>query len=153
MEAWEFILAGGALFSHLDYSFTVGHEDGSYEYPPTQPGGGNRGFRKQMRILREFIGRFDFVRMRPAQDVARVVPAGARARVLADDGRQVAVYVFGKASGKLGLALPKGRYEARWTDTITGAQSPAQAIAHGGGDLEIALPDYAEDAALAIRRK
>ena len=40
MEAWNFILAGGALFNHLDYSFTVGHEDGSFMFREGQPGGG-----------------------------------------------------------------------------------------------------------------
>ena len=39
MEAWQFIMAGGGLFNNLDYSFTVGHEDGTFVYPKTQPGG------------------------------------------------------------------------------------------------------------------
>ncbi|MBT4820552.1 MAG: cellulase family glycosylhydrolase, partial [Lentisphaerae bacterium] len=38
-EGWAFILAGGGLYNNLDYSFTVGHEDGTFEYPTTQPGG------------------------------------------------------------------------------------------------------------------
>ena len=37
-EGWDFILAGGGLFNNLDYSFTVGHEDGTFRYPATQPG-------------------------------------------------------------------------------------------------------------------
>ena len=40
-EAWAFIIAGGALFNNLDYSFTSDHEDGTFLYPPTQPGGGS----------------------------------------------------------------------------------------------------------------
>ena len=43
IEAWNFILAGGGLFNHLDYSFTAGHEDGTFVYPAKQPGGGNPG--------------------------------------------------------------------------------------------------------------
>jgi len=39
-EAWAFLVAGGGLYSNLDYTFTVGHEDGTYELPPKQPGGG-----------------------------------------------------------------------------------------------------------------
>jgi len=31
MEAWEFLLAGGALFNNLDYSFTAAHPDGTAE--------------------------------------------------------------------------------------------------------------------------
>ena len=35
VQAWEFILAGGALFNNLDYSFSPDHEDGTYKYPQT----------------------------------------------------------------------------------------------------------------------
>src|SRR5947209_7691832 len=45
VEAWSFILAGGALFNNLDYSFVAGSENGSYVgYPAKQPGGGNPSF-------------------------------------------------------------------------------------------------------------
>jgi hypothetical protein len=33
MEAWEFLLTGGGLYNNLDYSFAVGHEDGTFKYP------------------------------------------------------------------------------------------------------------------------
>ncbi|MHC4434167.1 MAG: hypothetical protein ACYTBS_20165, partial [Planctomycetota bacterium] len=37
-EGWDFIIAGGAVYNNLDYSFTVGHEDGTAEI--NAPGGG-----------------------------------------------------------------------------------------------------------------
>ena len=38
-EAWEFIIAGGAIYSNLDYSFTPAHPDGTLtDYK--SPGGG-----------------------------------------------------------------------------------------------------------------
>ena len=45
MEAWRFILAGGALYNNLDYSFAAGNEKGDYQYPATQPGGGSIALR------------------------------------------------------------------------------------------------------------
>ena len=33
MEGWDFIIAGGGLFNHLDYSFVAGQEDGTFQYP------------------------------------------------------------------------------------------------------------------------
>jgi len=152
MEAWEFILAGGALFSHLDYSFAAGHEDGTFQYPPQQPGGGNPAFRKQMRILKEFILGFDFLRMRPDATTVQSLPKGARARVLSEHGRQYAIYVFGKASGEMTLALPKGPYAVRWTDVLTGAAIQSRTLDHQGGNARLALPNYAEDVALSLRR-
>lgn len=151
MEAWEFILAGGALFSHLDYSFAVGFEDGTFEYPPTQPGGGNRGFRQQMRVLREFMERFDFIRMKPAPEVVRSVPEGSRARVLAEAGRQYAVYVFGKATGTLVLDLPAGRYEQQWHDPVSGSVLEKRTWEHSGGTAQLTVPPHGEDIALSVR--
>ncbi|NLI01193.1 MAG: hypothetical protein GX446_17050 [Chthonomonadales bacterium] len=153
MEAWEFILAGGALFSHLDYSFVAGHEDGTFQYPPTQPGGGNAAFRKQMRILNDFIHGFAFVRMRPDAATVRAVPKGVRARVLSEDGQQYAIYLFGKATGEMTLALPKGRYAVQWLDTINGSVAASQTLNHGGGEARLTLPAYAEDVALSIKRR
>ena len=76
-EAWDFVVAGGGLYNNLDYSFAAGHEDGTFVYPATQPGGGNRAFRRQMKILSDFINGFDFVRMTPDNSVIKGgVPAG-----------------------------------------------------------------------------
>ena len=65
LQAWDFLVAGGATYDHLDYSFTAGHEDGTFRYPETQPGGGSRELRRQFGILKGFMDGFDFVRMRP----------------------------------------------------------------------------------------
>lgn len=62
-EAWAFMLAGGALFNHLDYSFAVGHESGNFQYPLSQPGGGNAGLRMQFGFLRKFLEQIDFLHM------------------------------------------------------------------------------------------
>ena len=76
-EAWELILAGGALFSHLDYSFTVGHEDGRFVNPPGQWGGGSPSLREQLRYLKDFIEGFDFLRMKPCQNEIALAQATA----------------------------------------------------------------------------
>jgi hypothetical protein len=45
-EAWNFMLSGGSTFDMLDYSFSVGHEDGS-DTAPNGPGGGSPELRRQ----------------------------------------------------------------------------------------------------------
>jgi hypothetical protein len=152
MEAWEFILAGGGLYNNLDYSFTAGHEDGTFEYPPKQPGGGNRGFRRQMRLLSEFIHGFDFVRMKPDNSViAGPLPKGTRARALVEPGRQYAIYVFGGESVDLKLKLPSGKYTAVWLDPISGKTETAM-VDHAGGVAVLKSPRYKPDIAVSIRR-
>ena len=64
-EAWEFLLAGGCVFSNLDYSFTVAHPDGTAPVTTPTPGGGGPTLRKQLTVLRDFLATFDFVRMKP----------------------------------------------------------------------------------------
>src|SRR6202008_3716093 len=53
-KAWNFMLAGGSSFDGLDYSFTVGFEDGT-DTEPNGPGGGSVAFRKQLGILQKFM--------------------------------------------------------------------------------------------------
>jgi hypothetical protein len=85
VEAWAFVLNGGALYNNLDYSFVAGHEDGAFVYPASQPGGGNPTFRKQLRVLRDFSYGFDFLRMRPAAGLIKSgVPETSRAYALAE---------------------------------------------------------------------
>ena len=65
-EGWNFILAGGAVYSHLDFSFTPDREDGTaLPLPQGTPGGGGPELRKQLQILKEFVEGFDFIKMAP----------------------------------------------------------------------------------------
>jgi hypothetical protein len=151
MEAWEFMLAGGALFSHLDYSFTAGHEDGSFAYPPTQPGGGGAAFRTQMHVLKDFIDSFAFVRMQPDNGVIVGLPPQARARALVEPGRQYALYLWGGSQGELTLTLPPGRYRVEWVNPRSGATDREQTLQHPGGAGVLASPPYEQDLALRLR--
>jgi len=166
-EAWDFIVAGGALFNHLDYSFVVGREDGSYVYPASQPGGGNPGFGQQMRILRDFVDKLDFVRMHPAPEILKgSFPEGVTVRVLCEPGKDYAVYVRSGLGGskekprkssfsadefRLELNLPRGSFRVEWLDTKTGAIVKRDTIRHEGGAREFSVPAFEDDAALAVK--
>jgi len=153
MEGWEFILAGGALYNNLDYSFVAGFEDGTFLYPAKQPGGGNPVFRQQLRHLKQFIERFDFVLMKPEQDVIQGgLPEKGHARVLAESGRQYAIYLFGGPKAELQLKVPAGDYMVEWLNPITGKITQRPPVSHPGGMLALASPDYSPDIALSIRR-
>jgi hypothetical protein len=153
-EAWDFILAGGGLFNHLDYSFVAGQEDGTFAYPKTQPGGGNPGFRKQMKVLREFMTGFDFIRMKPDHSVIQGgIPEGGTARVLVDPGKAIALYLqSGKtAATALRIGLPQGSWVAEWVNPLSGAISGKVEV-QGGAVCEIKVPAYEHDIALRITK-
>ncbi len=151
-EAWDFLLAGGGLFNNLDYSFVAGHEDGTFVYPATQPGGGNPTLRRQLRVLRDFLHRFDFVRMKPDGSVIHGgVPQGASARALVGPGKAYALYLHpGDGWSVLNLDLPAGRYDAEWLDPRTGRRVKSERFRHDGGVRSLAVPKFTEDAALGI---
>ncbi len=152
-EGWEFILAGGGLYNNLDYSFTVGHEDGTFAYPSTQPGGGTAALRKQLKILKDFIHSFDFIRMKPNNSIIKsIAPEKARARALVEAGKQYAIYVFGGKQVNLTLEIPAGTYRAEWLKTLTGNVDKHETVKHSGGAVTLSSPPYEEDVALRLVR-
>jgi hypothetical protein len=103
-QAWKFIIAGGGLFNNLDYSFTVGNEDGTAENKA--PGGGSPELRKQLKVLSDYFHSFDFIRMKPDNGVAEL-SRGSFARVLAEEGKQYAIYITKGPVSNLMLKVPK----------------------------------------------
>lgn len=160
-EAWDFILAGGGLYNNLDYSFVAGHENGTFVYPASQPGGGSADLRRQMKILGDFIRGFDFVRMKPDNSVIKGgVPPGGSARALVEHGKAMAIYVRNKpavdlaaASGTaLQVEVADGPWQVEWLDTKTGKIAGESSIS-GGGVRTLAAPRYETDIALRLQRR
>ncbi|HVR73046.1 MAG TPA: hypothetical protein VMT52_01885 [Planctomycetota bacterium] len=165
-EGWEFLLAGGALYNNLDYSFTCRHPDGSFR-GYASPGGGSPELRSQLKILKDFLHGFDFVRMAPDPAVVKGgVPAGLRARALSEPGKACAVYIhapFGSKKGPptdakswkidLTLDLPAGAYRAEWLGTRSGKVEKSEDLEHAGGARRLASPEFTEDIALGVKRR
>jgi hypothetical protein len=162
-EGWDFILAGGAVYSNLDYSFTCEHPDGTAKVT-TSPGGGGPELRKQLKVLKEFIDGFDFVHMKPDNGVIKggriTAPlagnppeAKATVRALVEAGKAYALYVRGGSQAEVVLELPAGTYRAEWVNTKTGAVAKHEDIDHGGGSRTLASPAYEEDIALRLRKR
>lgn len=115
MEAWDFILAGGGLFNHLDYSFTTETEDGSFIPRDPTPGGGTPALRRSFRALRDFIYGFDFIRMKPDTAIIKGgVPDGYSARALAEHNKAYAIYL---------RPISHSQFSVRWTGLIEPPQS------------------------------
>ena len=168
IQGWDFLIAGGALYNNLDYSFTVGHETGDFQYPPRTPGGGGALLRKQLRIMKDFFDSLDLTRMRPGDAVAKPIGAPpASIRVFSSPNDYI-VYIHEghiNPEAKLSYAvdsapqqrsfsinLPTGVYEQVWLDTKTGALENKMQIHHAGGDRAFHSPIYSEDIVLRIRR-
>ncbi len=152
-EGWDFLIAGGAVYDNLDYSFSVEHPDGTQPVT-TSPGGGGPALRRQLGVLKKFMYSFDFPHMKPDKAVVLGgAPDKGSVRVLAEGGKQYAVYVQGGSQATLRLDLPAGSYRAEWIDTKTGQAAKAEAFDHGGGERALESPAYEADIALGIRAR
>ncbi len=154
-EAWDFVIAGGGLFNNLDYSFVAGHEDGTFEYPAQQPGGGNPQFRREMKILSDFIHAMNFLAMKPDNSIIQnKLPSGVTARALVESGKTIVIYLRNEPSKvektKLEVVLADGKWHGEWLDTKTGAVIDKIEL-HGGQVVDIASPEYKQDIALRIQ--
>ena len=148
-QAWRFIMAGGGLFNNLDYSFTVGHEDGTALNEA--PGGGSSRLRGYLKVLKEFITSFDFVRMKPSNDIVVRAP-GTIPFVLADPGQEYAVYLDGGEQCGLVLDIPTGKYRVEWVNVSTGRKINSGSVTHLGTQLLFSSPPYHGEIALRISR-
>lgn len=151
-EGWRFILAGGALFNHLDYSFAAGNESGDYKYDTATPGGGSDAFRKQLRYLKKFIESFDFVKMKP--DSNFFVDELIRGNALTDNEKQYAAYFINDThlSG-VTVNIPKGKYEITLLDPVSGRFSKPQLVTNKSNRLRLEIPSQQDDVAIRILKK
>ena len=62
------------------------------------------------------------------------------ARVLAEAGKQYAVYVRAGTRRELTLNLPEGNYHAEWINTRTGAVEREETFNHPGGERSLTAP-------------
>jgi hypothetical protein len=162
IQGWDFLMAGGALYNNLDYSFTAGHEDGFFVPAAETPGGGSTTLRRQLGILKRFFDGIPFIRMHPAAAGVVQGPERSTVRVLADPGKIYAIYVhYGRmvkdakpryvvdstpASRELKLNLPPGSYTATVLNPRTGEVTKIDRLSD-----TLTLPSYSEDIAVVIR--
>jgi hypothetical protein len=168
MEGWDFIVAGGGLFNNLDYSFAAGHEDGSYIFPPSQPGGGSADLRRQFGFLSQTIHRLDFVHMHPDNSLAKSnLPAGATLRLLTNPGKAYLLYLrtglgrtkdsperktqCDKGELSIELTLPAGKFAAQWLDPKGCCPLELSRFSHASGAQTFPVPAFVDDIALLVR--
>jgi hypothetical protein len=149
-QAWNFMLSGGSIFDSLDYSFTTGHEDGSYS-EPNGPGGGSPELRHQLHILSQFLQSFSVVDLRPDTRTVKHA-AGATARVLSNPGKQYAIYLDGSGPTELTLELPRGQYSCEWLNVKTGTIEQLESFIYEASNKVLTSPAFQNGIALRLKR-
>ena len=151
-QAWQFMLSGGGLFNSLDYSFFVGHEDGSGEN--SAPGGGSKTLRFQLKVLSEFLHGFDLPKLNPDLSCVKSSP-GLISFVLSDQNGACAVYLraIGTEHSSLLLEAGDGNFLVQTLNIITGSYSKPLIITSREGVIEINVEVPDGELALKITKE
>ncbi|MGB8481840.1 MAG: hypothetical protein WCE63_23805 [Acidobacteriaceae bacterium] len=159
VEAWEFVVGGGAGFNQLNGLYT-----------PEDPAGNspdNVRILGALRSLKGFMNSFEFTRMSPDRNfVVGGIPMGMIYRCLSEPGKQYACYIHhsqlvrggasymvtpGDYKETLVLNLPRGNYQADWVNPSDGSIVASEKFEHKGGFYRLSTPQYSVDIALRIR--
>ncbi len=147
-QAWQFMMAGGAVFNNLDYSFYVGKEDGSGVN--NAPGGGSTNLRKQLTYLRGFVESLDFVKMKPDLQIVAHSP-GSEVQAMSQPGLQYAMIFTGNSTKRVKLNLPKGKYNYEFISPYSGKPIKKGFFTQDkSGVYELRLPEFGEMVALKM---
>lgn len=161
VEAWEFIVGGGAALNNLNGSYT-----------PEDPAGNttdNHRILQSLHNLMDFMHSFDFLMMKPdsAFVMSGLESADVHYRVNSEVGKQYAMYIHHsvyKTNGKssyvvkpgdyrehLVVDLPVGSYKIEWVNPSEGTVFSTEVIHHKGGYCLLSTPQYTVDIALRIK--
>ena len=148
-QAWRFVMSGGGLFNHLDYTFTVGHERGddreNEAFGPASP-----ELRPQFATLGRFVRSMNLATLRPDRDVVTRSP-GVRTFAMSD-GEAFAVYAEGRFPAELTIAVPPGDWTVERWDVLDGSkQTETTRVEESGDPLTVSLATKGDAAAVIVR--
>ena len=162
VEAWEYMVGGGAGFMQLNGVYTARNPAGSGDVDAVLD---------MFAVLRGFMESFDYAAMkRDLSFIGDGVPPGARAAAMLQPGKQYAFYIHHSHGDRPGVSLrsyvvdpgsyrerftftfASGRYRAEWIEPSSGAVVGAETFTHPGGARTMTPPvAYAIDIALRMK--
>jgi hypothetical protein len=140
-QAWKFMMAGGALYNNLDYSFIAGKEDGTQPIDDRTPGWGGPELRHQYKILKDFMEGLDLIHMKP--NPALISGTNKEIMVLAHEGHQYVMYL--DDSTHLILSVTPGNYKVEYLDPVSGKRTVEGIVHTKTGTVEMFPSSWEED--------
>ncbi len=152
-QAWQFMLSGGGLFNNLDYSFSVGNEDGKGTYEAL--GGGSTALRAQLKTLADFLGNFSLEKLHPNYGSTLGAP-GLIAYTLSDQNNTFAIFLramVGTTKSTLKMSVDNGTYTVRSLNPVSGRYTKLGELKAVGGVLTIGVDIPEGELALQIVKR
>jgi hypothetical protein len=94
---------------------------------------------------------FDFVHLSPAPSVIKLAP-DTFPQVLANPGKEYAIYLDGGTHSNLQLNLPEGTYQASWINPVTFTVEKEEELKSSNGMVSMESPEYDGEIALKVVR-
>jgi hypothetical protein len=152
-EAWSFMLAGGGLFNHLDYGYTVAHPEGDAPLDSRTPGYGGSDLRRQLAFLRATLERIAVWEMQPCNEIGAWYCGDTDMQIMgAPSERYIAYIPHNRPAQVIILGVPAGRYALEWMYPAACTTQQAATIEHRGGFMRVETPLHADDLALLLLR-
>lgn len=150
-QAWRFMMNGGGLFGHLDYSFSVGNEDGT-DLSNNAPGGGSPNLRRCFKILKNCLENLDLATLKP--DRAFLGHVEGAFSYSMKDKQSYLIYTepILPKSVRIQAHLPKGNYSAEWTDVVTGQKIKTEKINVGTSPVLLLSPEGINDKVVQLKK-
>jgi hypothetical protein len=150
-QAWRFFLAGGAMFNHLDYSFTVEHPDGTDQQDA--PGGGSPKLRQQLAYLKETLTNERIWEMAPMPDIVQKLENAHAWAMGTKDKKRIIVFVEGFTSAQwlLHLKLPAQRYTLQFLDPMESTSLMTLVQKTKNGEIAVAGTPAMKESVIIIR--
>jgi hypothetical protein len=121
-EAWAFILAGGAVYSNLDFSYTIDDPSGSGRNTDSKRMNGKE-VKEQLRILKNTMDNFDYIHAGPVPANEFNIPSCLKMQGLKIAGKAYLCYFYKEnktAADRLSFILRKGKYTLLFIDPADG---------------------------------
>jgi hypothetical protein len=158
LEGWWFMLGGGAGCINLNGELHRGQESGGINT--------RSSIVPQRKVLKDFMTRLDLKGIRRFDDFSGI-PDSAFCNMLAETGRQYALYLFhGSYEGEWGAHfipvsgnfqdtislnnIPAGKYQMDWIDPTSGIVKGTEKLNWTGGQLVLKTPEYLMDIAMLM---
>ena len=101
--------------------------------------------------MKDFIESFEFIKMKPDNSIVQVIRGEvAEFQVLAEPGRQYAIYFDRPVGATILLKIPAGEYRTEWISPDSGILEAGTKMKATGGTLEINCPN-GEDFVMKVR--
>jgi hypothetical protein len=155
IEAWAFIMAGGAVYDNLDWSFAIDDQTGLGRNPTGRRRSGVE-VKQQLSVLKKFTYSFDFIHSVPVSP-GRILNLPDKVLYFGLENKKSTAIYFLKRSvvdvpGAI-FEIDPGNYTLTWTDPLDGSVIRSVPLTAKENKTRIDFPAFTDDLLMILVKK